>query len=62
MNENMYMKIYIATLVIFQLGELACYSILYSHVNNHNKEMLQTSTISNDMYLVNFCLKHINLG
>ena len=52
-NENLAMKIYLATLVAFQMSELACYSVLYSHVNNHNKEMLQKSIISRDIFMVN---------
>ena len=58
-NETLGMKIHLATLVAFQLSELACYSVLYSHVNNHNKEMLQKSIISRDIFMVNISLEPI---
>ena len=62
-NENLNMKIYLAVLVAFQLSELACYAVLYTHVNNHNKEMLQASVITSEIYLVNSsCLKHTKLA
>ena len=61
-NDNLGMKIYLATLMAFQLSELVCYSFLYYYVNNHNSEMLKSAIISNDIYLVNICLKPIRCG
>ena len=61
-NENLGMKIYLATLMALQLSEFACYLILYSHISNHNKAMLKTSIINNDIYLVNIYLKPIKCG
>ena len=61
-NDNLGMKLYLATLMALQLSKLACYFILYAYVNNHDKEMLKSAVISKDIYLVNICLKPIKCG
>jgi hypothetical protein len=51
------MKVYMAVLVGFQIGELAIYLSIFRHINNHSKEMLRASVITNDIYQVSPCLR-----
>ena len=50
LSENLPMKIVLRLLIVIQFSELLCFLFFFKFIFNHDKEMLQFSVISNDVY------------
>ena len=55
-TENLWMNIYGFVVIFAQMAEITSYLVIYLHLRDHNNEMLQSSTISSDVYQVS---KHL---
>lgn len=49
-SETIWMKLYPLILILFQLMEMTCYTVLFRYLAKHHKEMVDNQIISNDHY------------